>query len=226
LKLYRSIRDIRWFAFGSKLGWVSFPAEVGGWQKRQPAGDVDRGDMREVPLLMGFNTGIPGAPMSSALFSVPKRKTNHRPLPTMRRRDNRETVMKTILVLGDETTIVTPVRLMLSQYNLIEASTAQQALRLFTEHDDQVDLLVADLTLSRSAGIQFALFLRSKIPDLPVVLTTGYPVGDWTVRDYLDFRRLGPTSVVLLARPFPVQKLLHTVRELAGAVPSGIAKTA
>jgi len=49
----------RWFAFGPEIGWVMFPAEVGGWQKRQPARGVDPIYMREVPLRMGFNTGIP-----------------------------------------------------------------------------------------------------------------------------------------------------------------------
>ena len=65
MKLYRSTKDIRWFAFGSKIGWVSFPAEVGGWNKRQPTCGADLIDMREVPVCMGFNTGIPGAPMSA-----------------------------------------------------------------------------------------------------------------------------------------------------------------
>ena len=43
-----------------------FPAEVGGWQKRQPVSGMDPLDLREVPLRMGFNTGIPGAPISAA----------------------------------------------------------------------------------------------------------------------------------------------------------------
>jgi len=41
-----------------------FPAEVGGWQKRQAARGVDPIYMREVPLRMGLNTGIPGAGVS------------------------------------------------------------------------------------------------------------------------------------------------------------------
>jgi hypothetical protein len=46
-----------------------FPAEVAGWKKRRPARGLDPLEMREVPLRMGFNTGIPGAPMSAALES-------------------------------------------------------------------------------------------------------------------------------------------------------------
>jgi hypothetical protein len=64
VRLYRSTKDrTRWFAFGAELGWVTFPAEVAGWQKRQRAIGVDPNDLREVPVRMGFNTGIPGAPI-------------------------------------------------------------------------------------------------------------------------------------------------------------------
>ena len=67
IKLYRSIRDSSWwFAFNPQVGWVMFPAVVCGWHERRRASNYDPLDMREVPLRMGFNTGIPGAPMSES----------------------------------------------------------------------------------------------------------------------------------------------------------------
>jgi hypothetical protein len=67
VKLYRSMKDsARWFAFGPKIGWVMFPAEVDGWQKRQRARGMAPIDLHEVPIRMGFNTGIPGAPTLAA----------------------------------------------------------------------------------------------------------------------------------------------------------------
>jgi hypothetical protein len=70
VKLFRSIRyPTRWFAFGPEVGWVMFPAEVDGWQKRQPARGIDPLDVREVPLRMGIHTGIPGAPISASRAS-------------------------------------------------------------------------------------------------------------------------------------------------------------
>ena len=74
MTLYRSTKDTRWFAFGPKIGWVTFPAEVGGWQKRQATCGPDLIELREVPLRMGFNTGIPGAPSSSVPLLLPKRQ--------------------------------------------------------------------------------------------------------------------------------------------------------
>jgi hypothetical protein len=65
MKLFRSAtHETRWFAFGASIGWVTFPAEVDGWQKRQPASGIDPLHLREVPLRLGFNTGFPGAPRS------------------------------------------------------------------------------------------------------------------------------------------------------------------
>ena len=63
MKLYRNVKNsTQWFAFGRRLGWVVFPAEISGWLKRENAREVCLADMREVPIRMGFNTGIPGAP--------------------------------------------------------------------------------------------------------------------------------------------------------------------
>ena len=60
MKLYRSTIDsTRWYAFSSTTGWMTFPAQVAGWQRRRHVRGVNRLVMREVPLRMGFNTGIP-----------------------------------------------------------------------------------------------------------------------------------------------------------------------
>jgi hypothetical protein len=91
MNLYRCSKDLtRWFAFGPKTGWVMFPAEVGGWQKRQRSSGIDPIDMQEVPICRGFNTGIPGAPMSSGLFFLPNPKLKLRPHHPMRRLDIRK----------------------------------------------------------------------------------------------------------------------------------------
>jgi hypothetical protein len=87
LKLYRSVKDVWWFSFDPEDGWVVFPAEVDGWHKRRASSSVDPTELREVPLRMGFNTGIPGAPMSSDLLQLHEFKApGLRPLGVVRRR--------------------------------------------------------------------------------------------------------------------------------------------
>jgi len=133
--------------------------------------------------------------------------------------------MKTLLVLEDEPPVPKPPWHVLKQYNVLEAATAEQALRLFFERDRQIDLLVADVTLLTSSGIHVALLLRFEIPNLPVVLTSGYPVNDWSPRDSADLERLDSRSVAILQKPFLAQELLNTVARLTGEPQTGIPKT-
>ena len=86
--------------------------------------------------------------------------------------------------------------------------------RSLTDHGRRIDLLIADVTLPTSSGIQVALLLRSKIPALPVILTSGYPVHDWSDGDLADLGRLGANSVVILSKPFYGNALKDVVRDL------------
>ena len=134
--------------------------------------------------------------------------------------------MKTILLLEDESFVMKLLRHMLDRYSLIEATTAAQALQLFTERDRQIDLLVADLTLPTSSGIQVALVLRAGNPGLPVILTSGYPVSDWSARDSEDLESLGGNTVTIIQKPFPGEVLSNAVWELIGEAQSEKARTA
>jgi hypothetical protein len=63
MHLYRSRKySNRWYAHSQSTGWVMFPAEAGGWERRQPARGIDPIDIREVPLQLASDTGIPGSP--------------------------------------------------------------------------------------------------------------------------------------------------------------------
>jgi CheY-like chemotaxis protein len=124
--------------------------------------------------------------------------------------------MKTLIVLEDEPSVMKLLHLMLKQYCLVEATSAEQALRLFNDHARQIDLLLADLTLPISSGIQVALTIRSEVPNLPVILTSGYPVSGWNERDAADLETLGGKAVAVLQKPFHKQILLNTVSGFLG----------
>ena len=113
----------------------------------------------------------------------------------------------------------------LRDYRMIEATTAEEALMLFIDHDYLIDLLVADLTLPRKSGAQVAVHFRSKIPDLPVILTSGYPVSGWKERDSADLRRLGQ-PVAVLQKPFTGHQMLDAICDLTGCPPGWKAKIA
>jgi CheY-like chemotaxis protein len=134
--------------------------------------------------------------------------------------------MKTMLVLDDELIAIGLLRRVLKEYALIEATTAEQAIRRFNARGRQIDLLLARVKLQRSSGIQLALLLRWELPNLPVILTSECPVTDWSDRDFDDLERLGLRSVAILKRPFQPQLLLYAVYDLIGSTPTEMVRTA
>lgn len=62
MKLYRSKKlPTKWVACSAETGWVMFPAEAGGWSKRERARGIDPIDIREVPVGLAAGTGLPGS---------------------------------------------------------------------------------------------------------------------------------------------------------------------
>jgi DNA-binding NtrC family response regulator len=123
----------------------------------------------------------------------------------------------TLLLLDDELVIVKLLRSVLNRYNLIEATTAEQALELLINNGRQLDLLAAGLTLPTRSGIEIALVFRLEFPDLPVILTSGYPVCSWSDHDSACLKRLGSNSVAILQKPFLPQLLINTICDLMGS---------
>jgi DNA-binding NtrC family response regulator len=124
---------------------------------------------------------------------------------------------QTILLIEDDSTVMEYMRCILKRYILIEATTADQALQVFNECGWNVDLLVANLTIAASSGIEVALAFRLERPHLPVIITSGFSASVWSQRNTAAFRRLGPESVAILEKPIQAQTLFDTVWELLGA---------
>jgi CheY-like chemotaxis protein len=110
-------------------------------------------------------------------------------------------------------------------YVVWESSNAEEAIARFLDVKGQIDILVADVNLPSSTGIQVALLLRAELPTLRVILTSGYARSDWQGRDAADLERLGLDSLKILQKPFMPQALLNCIQEL-NEVPFAVAGTA
>jgi two-component system nitrogen regulation response regulator NtrX len=124
-----------------------------------------------------------------------------------------------LLILEDEPSVMALLRQMLKGHTTIGAASAEEALRRFKENENGIDLLIADLTLPTSSGIQVALLLRQENPSLPVILASGYPSSSWSDRDASDLARLGSDCVRILQKPFQREALLTTVADLLETLP-------
>jgi CheY-like chemotaxis protein len=133
--------------------------------------------------------------------------------------------MQVILLLEDEILLMKLLRRMLMRYTVIEATSAQQAIELFTEYSGRIDCLIADVNLPISSGPELALQLRSMRGELPVILTSGFPVSGWSEKDRADLEKLDSDTVLILQKPFSREAVLSAVVALIGAPESGAMAT-
>jgi CheY-like chemotaxis protein len=126
--------------------------------------------------------------------------------------------VKTVLVLDDDSAILALIRMVIesSGYAVLEATSAQEAFERFEENDAQVDLLIADVTLRESSGIRVALELRSLLPYLRIIITSGFPTDMWNDQDAAELNELPSDSVIALQKPFDPATLLNSVHRLIG----------
>jgi two-component system, cell cycle sensor histidine kinase and response regulator CckA len=87
-------------------------------------------------------------------------------------------------------------------YTVLEARTSEEALAL----GEDLELLVADLVMPSTGGVELADAMRARVPGLHVLFTSGY------CRTGNSF---GPDDP-LLAKPFTAAELLLRVRQLVG----------
>jgi len=83
---------------------------------------------------------------------------------------------KTILLVDDHATARNSMQRVLvdAGYRILPASGAKQALSVFADHLGTVDLLLADCMMPGMKGQELAEILRSRKPDLKVLLISGY----------------------------------------------------
>ena len=110
-----------------------------------------------------------------------------------------------VLVVDDNEEVreVIAAQLELLGYQVAQAASGQTALELLGGNSGGVDLLIADYAMPQMCGTELARAARSKRPNLPVVIITGYI--DTTS---LDDRMV---DAVLLRKPFRISELGATV---------------
>jgi CheY-like chemotaxis protein len=110
-----------------------------------------------------------------------------------------------VMVVDDEPMVRQLVTTVLSTsgYQVVDAGSPDQALRLMDAHPD-LDLLVTDVVMPDGNGCDLAEVMRRRKPDLRVLFISGYePAGNRTI-----------PSGSFLQKPFRIPELLDRVREI------------
>lgn len=127
---------------------------------------------------------------------------------------------ETVLLVEDEPGVLTLARGVLKSYgyDVLEARSGVEALRVWAMHDTRIDLLLTDIVMPEGmSGIDLAKKLRQEKHDLRVLYSSGYSIEvagqDFGLRDGMAF----------LKKPYQPQALALKVRECldaAGLIPA------
>jgi two-component system, cell cycle sensor histidine kinase and response regulator CckA len=113
--------------------------------------------------------------------------------------------LETILLVEDEPAVrhLFALALIRAGYQVHEARNGQEAMKLFDQHGDTIDLLLTDMRMPYMGGEELAHQLRGRRRTLKLLGVSGYP---GTAQSDL--------SMEFLAKPFSRDDLLRKVREV------------
>ena len=116
---------------------------------------------------------------------------------------------ETVLVVEDEKMVRTLVekRLIRLGYNVLTASSGEDAIALSDSHDGPIDLLFTDVIMPHMNGRELANELSTSRPQLKVLFTSGYARDLITHRDVLD------KGVRFIPKPYRIAVLAQRIRD-------------
>lgn len=120
---------------------------------------------------------------------------------------------ETILLAEDESGVRQLVREMLERlgYTILEAASGEEAIQIFTQHAQRIDLLLTDVIMPRMSGRELAQRLRAMRPRQKTLYMSGY------TDEVLAQHRVLDANVFLLQKPFEPDALARKVRDVLDA---------
>lgn len=116
---------------------------------------------------------------------------------------------RTILVVDDEPAIRAATRRTLESagYQVLLASQGLEALEVFANHEGRIDLVLTDLVMEGMDGAELLENLTARFPDLPVLVTSGFPATDRVAKALAERRWR------FLPKPATASQLLQALSE-------------
>jgi CheY-like chemotaxis protein len=125
---------------------------------------------------------------------------------------------ETILLVEDEEALRELARMILEQYEyqVLEAGSGVQALKVWDEHKDKIDMLLTDMVMPEGmTGRDLAEKLQAEKPGIKVLYSSGYSPD--VVGGYFKL----PENSFFLAKPYHPPKLAQAVRDCLDNVSPG-----
>jgi signal transduction histidine kinase/ActR/RegA family two-component response regulator len=116
----------------------------------------------------------------------------------------------TILIAEDESGVrdLAGQTLRAAGYTVLEAKDGAEALRAAENHQGTIDLLLTDVVMPKLSGVEIAERLRSKRPEIRVLLMSGYSEYSHGSKQSTG------AGMHMLQKPFSLESLIVRVREI------------
>lgn len=117
---------------------------------------------------------------------------------------------ETVLLAEDEDQVrdVTKVILEMNGYKVLEASSGEEALRIFKSYPDQIHLIMTDVVMSQMSGRELARTFEALRPSIKVLYMSGYTDDAIVRHGLLDH------EIAFLQKPFTPDTLMRKLREV------------
>ncbi|WP_171966496.1 ABC transporter substrate-binding protein [Mariprofundus micogutta] len=117
---------------------------------------------------------------------------------------------ETILLVDDEEDVLDTIGEVLCSlgYSVLKAENGDEALTLFEEQSSNINMIITDVVMPKSGGVQLAEKVRTMNQDIPILFATGY--DDKLIsglKQQLDHSET-------LVKPFTIELLTQTIKKL------------
>ncbi len=118
-----------------------------------------------------------------------------------------------ILVVDDEQAVLESTQFMLQQlgYQVTACASANEALTCFSAKPTGFDLVLSDMTMPRTSGVELLRRIREQRPEIPVILMTGFA----GLLNEKELKRYGIDEFII--KPLTAQELGGTIRRCLGS---------
>jgi signal transduction histidine kinase/CheY-like chemotaxis protein/HAMP domain-containing protein len=117
---------------------------------------------------------------------------------------------ETILIVEDEPVLRDMAHVILQDcgYNVLEASSGREALTVWENHQEHIDLVLTDMVMPEGvSGMDLAYRLTEAKPDLKIIFASGYSMDD------LDTAFVREGHAIFLQKPYTHVTLANAVRQ-------------
>jgi signal transduction histidine kinase/CheY-like chemotaxis protein/HAMP domain-containing protein len=117
---------------------------------------------------------------------------------------------ETVLIVEDEPILRDMAHLILSDcgYKILEAGSGREALRVWEQHQNEIDLLVTDMVMPEGiSGMELAQRLHADKPKLKIIFASGYSMDD------IDTGFVRKGHAAFLQKPYTHVSLAKAVRD-------------